>query len=329
MKLAAILGQERVVDALRRSIAANRVAHAYLFEGPNGCGRRTTALALVQALFCGAPVAGDACGTCPSCRKLAAGHHPDLHLLEPLPDKRDIAIEQVRELQQVLSLRPYEASRKACLIYPAERMTVGAANSLLKTLEEPPGHAVIILLAAQTDLLLPTVRSRCQHLRFSPLDDRTVAALLEAQGMDRELAAKLAPLAQGSLERARDIDGEEDARRRSALLATLRAATPGRIATIFDASEELSGNREETTTLFDLLLSLIRDLLLLRTSGANGVVNHPLLEQLTAEAARFTPASMMETLELALETRRAVQGNVNPKLALDRFLLRYGSLRTN
>jgi len=224
---------------------------------------------------------------------------------------------------------PYEASRKACLIYPAERMTVGAANSLLKTLEEPPGHAVIILLAAQTDLLLPTVRSRCQHLRFSPLDDRTVAALLEAQGMDRELAAKLAPLAQGSLERARDIDGEEDARRRSALLATLRAATPGRIATIFDASEELSGNREETTTLFDLLLSLIRDLLLLRTSGANGVVNHPLLEQLTAEAARFTPASMMETLELALETRRAVQGNVNPKLALDRFLLRYGSLRTN
>jgi len=199
MKLADILGQERVVDALRRSIAANRVAHAYLFEGPNGCGRRTTALALVQALFCAAPVAGDACGACPSCRKLAAGHHPDLHLLEPLPDKRDIVIDQVRELQQVLSLRPYEASRKACLIHPAERMTVGAANSLLKTLEEPPGHAVIILLASQSDLLLPTVRSRCQHLRFSPLDDQTVAAVLKAHGMDLELAAKLAPLAEGAL----------------------------------------------------------------------------------------------------------------------------------
>lgn len=328
MKLADILGQERVVDALRRSIAANRVAHAYLFEGPNGCGRRTTALALVQALFCAAPVAGDACGACPSCRKLAAGHHPDLHLLEPLPDKRDIVIDQVRELQQVLSLRPYEASRKACLIHPAERMTVGAANSLLKTLEEPPGHAVIILLASQSDLLLPTVRSRCQHLRFSPLDDQTVAAVLKAHGMDLELAAKLAPLAEGSLERAQDIDLEEDARRRSALLAILQAATPGRIATIFDAGEKLAGNREETTALFDLLLSLIRDLLLLCTGSESGVVNHPLLEQLTVEAARFTPASMLEALELALETRHAVQGNVNPKLALDRFLLRYGSLRT-
>jgi len=246
MKLADILGQERVVDALRRSIAANRVAHAYLFEGPNGCGRRTTALALVAGpLAVAAPVAGDACGACPSCRKLAAGHHPDLHLLEPLPDKRDIVIDQVRELQQVLSLRPYEASRKACLIHPAERMTVGAANSLLKTLEEPPGHAVIILLASQSDLLLPTVRSRCQHLRFSPLDDQTVAAVLKAHGMDLELAAKLAPLAEGSLERAQDIDLEEDARRRSALLAILQAATPGRIATIFDAGEnwQVTGKR--------------------------------------------------------------------------------------
>jgi len=172
MKLADILGQERVVDALRRSIAANRVAHAYLFEGPNGCGRRTTALALVQTLFCAVPVAGDACGACPSCRKLAAGHHPDLHLLKPLPDKRDIVIDQVRELQQLLSLRPYEASRKACLIHPAERMTVGAANSLLKTLEEPPAHAVFILATTEPHRIPATILSRCQRYDFAASQSR-------------------------------------------------------------------------------------------------------------------------------------------------------------
>lgn len=328
MGLAAVLGQDRVVDAIRRSITADRVAHAYLFEGPAGCGRRTTALAMIQALFCSQPVDGDACGQCRSCRKLESGNHADLHILEPLPDKRDISIEQVRELQQVLSLRPYEANRKACLIHPAERMTIGAANALLKTLEEPPGHAVMILLATQADLLLSTVRSRCQHLRFSPLDDSIVARLLERQGMETGLAATLAPLAQGSMERARDIDGEEDARQRREILAMLADADPGRIASIFDTSEAVAGNREETTGLFDLLISLIRDMLLLRTTGAEGIINLPLLNGLAAEAARFPSSAIMEALQLALETRRAVQGNVNAKLALDRFLLCYGRLRT-
>lgn len=99
MQLREIKGQHRVIDALTRSLQANRVAHAYLFEGPDGCGRRSTALALIQALFCSRPIEGDSCGVCSSCRKLSAGNHPDLQFLAPLPDKRDISIEQVRELQ--------------------------------------------------------------------------------------------------------------------------------------------------------------------------------------------------------------------------------------
>ncbi|CAH2031515.1 DNA polymerase III subunit delta' [Trichlorobacter ammonificans] len=327
MKFSTILGQERVIDALQRSVAAQRVAHAYLFDGPAGCGRRATALALIGRLFCTSPLDDDACGSCPSCRKLAAGNHPDLHLLEPLPDKRDISIDQVRELQQVLSLRPFEASRKACLIDPAERMTAGAANALLKTLEEPPGHAVLILISQQSDLLLSTVRSRCQQVRFSPLDEGTLALLLERQGMTPEQAAGLAPLAQGSLERARELDGEEDSRQRRELLQMLAAADLSRIATIFDAAEEQAGNRDETTARFDLLISLLRDMVLLRSAGPGDILNRQLCEELAAEAIRFAPARLMELLELALDTRRAVQGNINAKLALERFLLRYAGLR--
>ncbi len=327
MKLADIKGQDRVIDALKRSIAANRVAHAYLFEGPGGSGRRTTALALIQALFCHQPAAGDACGGCSSCRKLESGNHPDLHLLAPLPDKRDISIEQVRELQQSLYLRPFEANRKACLIEPAERMNEKSANALLKTLEEPPGHAIIILLTLQADQLLATIRSRCQHLRFSHLDDDLVAALLIQQGMDAKKAAVLAPLAEGSMEQAAALDAETDSEQRRLLLTVLSQATAGRIATVFDRAEELAGGRDETLALFHLLISLLRDMLCINSSAQSGIVNRFLLGELTSEAARFTPDASIKCLERALEIRQAIQGNANPKLAFEQFLLGYDRLR--
>ena len=328
MKLSEIIGQERVVDALRRSIAAGRVAHAYLFEGVAGCGRRTTALALIQTLFCSAAVHGDACGVCPSCRKMAAGTHPDIQRLEPLPDKRDITIEQVRELQQALALRPFEAGRKACLIEPAERMSQGAANALLKTLEEPPGHAVMILLSTQADLLLPTIRSRCQHLRFSPLDRDALTELLVRDGLERQRALELAALADGSLEQARLLDNDDAGTVRSELLQVLSRVNGSSIATIFDSAEQLAGTRDETLTVYGLLIALLRDMLLIRSNAAGQVANHFLIDALQAEAVRFAPDRLVEALELALATRRAVQGNVNPKLSLERFLLCYGNLRT-
>lgn len=324
-----ILGQDRVVQALQRSIAANRVAHAYLFEGMAGSGRRTTALALIAALFCRQPVSGQACGSCTSCKKLATGAHPDLHLLQPLPDKRDISIEQVRELQQVLALRPFEATRKACLIEPAERMSPGAANALLKTLEEPPGHGLLILLTSQADLLLPTVRSRCQHLRFAPLGLEDLTTLLIRQGMTPDVAATLAPLAEGSLETARSLEGEDAGAARHLVLDALCQARHQQIATVFDTSERLAGGRNETLELFSQLISLVRDMLVLRTAPTDRIriANVPLHDRLQREAERFLPTRLMEALELALETRAALQGNVNPKLALERYLMRYSRLR--
>ena len=327
MQLDTVKGQERIVNALTRSLAADRVAHAYLFEGPEGCGRRTTALALIQVLFCTQPVNGDACGNCTSCRKLATGNHPDLQFLSPLPDKRDISIEQVRELQQVLSLRPYEATRKACLIEPADRMNEKSANALLKTLEEPPGHAIIILLTTQADLLLATIRSRCQHLRFGPLQDQVIEELMRQNGIQPALAAELAPLAEGSMERALTLEGEGDEAKRRELLACLAQADTRQISTIFDTAESLSSGREETLALCTLLVSLVRDMLLLCTVGQAGIANRFLTAELTAEAGRFSPDSIMTALELVLTTRRAIQGNANPKLALEHLLLGYDRLR--
>jgi DNA polymerase-3 subunit delta' len=315
MPFAEITGHERIVEVFRRSVRSGKTSHSYIFEGIPGCGRRKTALALIQALFC-TTVDDDACGVCPSCRKIAGGNHGDIHFVQPLPDKRDISVEQLRELQRELSLRPYEAPRKACIMEPAERMSVNAANSLLKTLEEPPGNALIILLTENANMLLPTIRSRCQLIRFSSLSPENVRLLLEKNGIAADVADLLAPLSEGSMQRAAELDNEALAVRRDKLFTQVGTLNIGKISTIFDTAEELSGNRDETLASLDLLLTFARDTVYLN-SGCSEIVNTAIRPSLEAFAARCTLERALQMLGDIMETRRAVQRNANNKLALD------------
>jgi DNA polymerase-3 subunit delta' len=316
---AEILGHNRIIEVLRRSLNNGKLAHSYLFEGVPGSGRRKTALTLIQALFCTA-LPDDACGVCPSCRRIDGGNHPDIHLIAPLPDKRDISIEQLREMQHVLSLRPYEAPRKACIIDPAERMSVSAANSLLKTLEEPPGNALIILLTENAGMLLPTVRSRCQLIRFAPLSPEHILTLLERNGMAPEAAALVAPMSGGSLQRALELDNESLTARRETVLSRVEQLNIHRIASVFDAAEELSGNRDATLELLDMLISFFRDAVHLG-AGSGEIVNRSVRPAIESIATRRSFPRNLELLESIYETRRAVQRNANPKLSLDHLFM--------
>lgn len=319
MPFADILGHDRIIEVLRRSLRGGKTAHSYLFEGVPGCGRKKTALALIQALFC--PVLpDDACGVCPSCRKVEGGNHPDIHLLAPLPDKRDISVDQLREMQRELSLRPYEAPRKACIIDPAERLNISSANSLLKTLEEPPGNALIILLTENAGMLLSTVRSRCQLIRFAPLSPEHMLSLLERSGMAPETAALVAPMSGGSLQKALELDNESLTLRREAVLSRVGQMNINRIATVFDAAEELSGNRDATLELLDMLLSFFRDAVHLG-AGSGEIVNSSVRLAIESIASKRSLPRNMELLERIYETRRAVQRNANPKLSLDHLFM--------
>jgi DNA polymerase-3 subunit delta' len=315
MPFADITGHERIVEVFRRSVRSGKVSHSYLFEGIPGCGRRKTALALIQAIFC-REVDDDACGVCSSCRKIAGNNHGDIHFVEPLPDKRDISIDQLREIQRELSLRPYEAPRKACILEPAERMSVNAANSLLKTLEEPPGNAIIILLTENADMLLPTIRSRCQLIRFSPLSPENIRLLLLKGGMAPDAADLLAPMSEGSMHRAGELDNDALAARRDLLVTHLSALDIGRISSVFDTAEELAGNRDETIASLDLVLSFVRDTVYLH-AGCTDIVNTSIRPALEKFASRCTRAGALQLLGATIETRRAVQRNANNKLALD------------
>jgi DNA polymerase-3 subunit delta' len=311
MSFSRIIGYERNISLLRRSLTTGKLSHAYLFYGIDGSGMKETAIALVEALFCNGT---DGCGECPSCRKIASLSHPDLHLVEP--DGAFIKIDQIRELQKGLSYRPFEAPKKACIIENAERMNPSAANAFLKTLEEPPGEAILILTTTHVDAVLPTILSRCQQLRFPPLATETIASLLRENGADEEPARIAAALAGGSFERAREILEDDGLQTRKFLLEKVATLSLEKIIPLFAAAEECAKDKENAIHLVDLLKVFWRDVLLSRTDSP-GITNTDLLPMIRSISDRHSLESIMEKLERISLTRQALTRNANPRLAAE------------
>ncbi len=213
-----VLGHDDVVEQFRRALTRHRLASSFLFAGPVGVGKRTFALKLGQAMLCQArpEEAMDPCETCPSCAQVAAGTHPDLQVVRKPDDKSFIPLELLigerehrrREgLCHEIAMKPYQGGRKIAIIDDADYLNAEGANSLLKTLEEPPPRSVLILIGTSPAKQLPTIRSRCQLIRFRPLPLEVVAELLVSQQLvaDTSEARRLAQYSEGSLQRALEL----------------------------------------------------------------------------------------------------------------------------
>ena len=195
-----VYGHERQKEQLGAAIASGRLAHAYLFHGRDGIGKKEVAKAFATAVLCGKG-RPEACNACRSCKKVKSGNHPDLITVKP--DGAFIKMQAVRELIGIMAFRPMEGGRRLFLIDDADRLHPAAANALLKTLEEPAAANIIILITAKPYLLPRTIISRCQQLRFRPLRRETVARFLEEQaGLEATVARALAASAEGSIARA-------------------------------------------------------------------------------------------------------------------------------
>lgn len=229
-----IHGHDEVVERFRRALKRRRLASSFLFAGPAGIGKRSMAVKLAQALLCATRPEEDLdpCGHCPACVQVAAGTHPDLDVVAKPDDRSLIPLELLigdkehrgrQGLCHKISLKPYQGGRKIAIVDDADLLNPEGANSLLKTLEEPPPRSVLILIATSPAKQLPTIRSRCQLVRFRPLPPEVVAELLISRGLvqDPHQAQRLARYAEGSLQRAIELADPELWEFRNTLLGRL------------------------------------------------------------------------------------------------------------
>ena len=324
-----IIGHAEQKRQLRTLLEEGRMPHALLFSGPDGIGKRMLGQALAAAILCGQKAAP--CGRCESCRAMRTGSHPDYY--EVLPESRGksakiIRIEQIREMQTIASRYPILSQARVVLIDDAECMNEAAANSLLKTLEEPEGQITFILVTSARTSLLDTIVSRCMPVAFGMLPAEEMTAALEARGIPAAEAAELAALSDGSLGRAITLHENgglalrDDA---AAFLEQLGRMDMERVWQI--AREKGDMERERLAEWFMYLAMLLRDMLVLYEDGASPLLYHlDSRQRLAAMLPRFPEPRIFAMLREVREMQRRLQANVNLRLQVEGFLLRIRDL---
>lgn len=324
-----IHGHDAVVEQFRRTLAAGRLAATYLFVGPDGVGKRAFALRLAQTLLCTVvdPAEMSPCGECESCRLAQAGSHPDLDVVEARFDKRRLLVEQFIGKDQMrnreglchnIALRPMLGRRRVAIIDDADGLTPESANCLLKTLEEPPPGAVVILLGTSRARQLPTILSRSQVVRFQPLPSETVRDLALATGLaaDAATAAKLADRSEGSLARAADLADDALYEVRDRLLTAWRDGPFDvvRLARDLGALVDAAGKEAELRRRrFHQVLALVAD-------GLRALVRQ------SAEAGAPDEAAL-DALDNCLTAAEHIDRNANQTTLLESWLDEWAALR--
>ncbi len=322
-----IKGHDRPIQWLQTAIQSQHFGHAYLFYGEPAIGKRQTAVALAQFLHCENPQPPplfDSCGQCRSCHQIQEFIHPDLFLLQPADETKQnpkIKIDQIRDIEHLMTYRPLIGSHKICLIDDAESMTIEAANALLKTLEDPPNHCLFLLISSQPDHLLPTIRSRCLSLRFSPLPvDQVVTYLTEHTSLSRKEAQLVAVFSEGRLGYALTLDPAEITLKVRQYWALLFGTASSSAATICDLSEDLVKTHHVPEAMHWFWLAL-RDLLSYSLDPDQGPSffqdqkgDFPSLCQ------HLSPGIILNLLQELHQLEQGQRRNLNVQIGLERFL---------
>ncbi len=360
IELCDIVGQAAAVARLQTGLAGNRRPHAYLFAGPRGVGRRTTAIAFARTLLCGEPVSDDsgrhACGQCPDCTMQAAGSHPDFQLVaKELAQYHDDASVRARVMQNLsidviksfLIDPAYRAASrgrgKVFIVREADLMSIAAQNALLKTLEEPPPGVTIILLCQRPEQMLPTTQSRCSTVRFGPLPREFIAAKLAEKGVTPDEADFWAAYTEGSVGRALDLAGQgfyevkrevveglaEMGPAGGALGERLVALTDSLATQAVSAAKKADGSslsknlasRRAAGAMLELIASAFRDAMRLATGAETPLIHSDQPQAVAALADRHSPSALAEIIEQLSEYERLLWRNVNAKTIWDNAVI--------
>ena len=329
-----LTGHRWAVDMLQKHIVRGTTRHAYLFAGPPGLGRRTLALRFAQALNCPTPLeAGVPCGTCRECKQIESMKHADLSIVEPtikdpatkelIPSPNgEIRIEQIRDLHKTINLKPFQSKYRIALFLRFHQANDNAANALLKTLEEAPPSAILILTADNPEQLLPTIVSRCEVLRLRPLSVEEVQRELENRGVENSRAKLIAHISGGRMGYAiRLIENDTLLETREERLNDLLALLPASRVQKFSYADKLSKDKDAMRQTITFWLSYWRDVMLRVSQASTPLVNvdrNVEIEDLAGQMDLSSARRMLQRLEQGLEQ---LDRNVNPRLLAETLLL--------
>ena len=325
-----LVGHEWAVDMLKKHVVHGTTRHAYLFAGPPGLGRRTLALRFAQALNCQTPTgAGIPCGECRDCKQLASMQHPDLTVIRADTEGGTMKVDQIREARRTITYKPYQSKYRVALLLRFHEANDSAANALLKTLEEAPSYAVLILTADNPEQLLPTIVSRCEVLRLRPLQVDEVQQALEEKGFETNQSKLIAHISGGRFGYARRLlESESLLVEREERLNDLQSLISASRVEKFSYADKLSRDKDSMRQTILIWLSYWRDVMLRTAQAETPLVNvdrnleiEDVAHRMDLSSARLVVSGLENTLE-------KMERNVNSRLLAEVLLLDLPSLST-
>ncbi len=322
-----IIGHARPKRVLQSALRSERLAHAFLFHGEDRIGKLLTARVLAQAVNCEAsppPDPPDACGACRSCRQIESGAHPDVTILTATGAKGET--DYTREIESRFIYRPLIGRLKVVILDNADLLRREAANALLKTIEEPPPDSLIVLVSSRPEALLPTIRSRCQEIRFAPLAlDVVEAAVRQQRGLSDHDARFLAVLSGGRLGLALEAETETLRAERAAFLRLVSPESVESVGGLLSVCEAI-GKSDQAEAALTWLTAWFRDLLIVKAGGDRSrLVNADCVARLDALAARLTIDTILALAAYVATMHRGLTRNLNKQMMLEGLLLRLQS----
>ncbi|MFC6335138.1 DNA polymerase III subunit delta' [Paenibacillus septentrionalis] len=307
---------------LKNAFLQERISHAYLFEGPSGTGKLACAKAFAKTLFCLQPIAGEACNQCLECRKFDNENQPDLRYI--VPEGQSIKIDQIRQLQRDLSYRTTASSRMIYIIEQADKMTVQAANSLLKFLEEPVSPVVAILITSNSQAILPTIRSRTMSVPFVPLSPDLMLEQLVERGASPTLARAAVQLSSGLDGAWAILEKNGFAEIRTLVIQLGKESITTYTAAMLTASQKLFKGEyaDQIDLVMQLLLLWFKDMTQFQAGRQENLVFIDQLEWISAHAFSRSFAGWVSCMEHVLEADKRIKANVTPQLSIEQLLVK-------
>jgi len=321
-----IVGQERAIKILKKSLKENKVSSSYIFVGSEGTGKKLTAIEFIKIVNClNLNKNLEACDNCHSCNEINKQCCPDLKIVETT--KGLIKIEQIREIRKEIELKPFRSKKKVYIIDKAEKMTLEASNCLLKTIEEPPYYAIIILICSKIDPILPTIVSRCQIVNFGLVTSLKIKELLlnKIDNLEKDKAEIISKLAQGSIGKAFKLSADKGYFiKREEVLDYLSAISPGKYGDdIFEKVEKMVSEIDRIEEILEMIKLWYRDILIIKNTGDQKyIANCDKLEILDEKSQIYSQEILIDILDYLEQIEEYLMKNVNTRLILERLYIK-------